>query len=67
MSKVQQVADSAPGWLQWVGIVGTAALSWIQPIAGVVAIVWGLLQIYSWCEKRWRRGLHDRRRQGRLL
>lgn len=47
-----QVANSIPGWINWLGIVGTAALSWIQPVAGIVAIVWGSLQIYAWIEKR---------------
>lgn len=65
MNRVQQTVDSAPSWFNWIGIVGAAALAWIQPIAGLVAIVWGCLQIYSWCEKRWHRGDRDRRKQGR--
>lgn len=62
MTKTQHAIDNTPSWVQWAGIVGTAALAWIQPLAGLVAIVWGLLQIYSWCEKRWHRGPRDRRR-----
>jgi hypothetical protein len=50
--KIQHVVDQTPGWVNWLGIVGTAALAWIQPIAGIVAIVWGCLQIYGWFEKR---------------
>lgn len=53
MSKAQQLADAAPAWANWLTIAGTAALAWIQPVAGLVAIVWGGLQIFSWCEKRW--------------
>ena len=37
------------------GIVGTALATlagWLPPIAALVSIIWGLLQIYSWFEKR---------------
>ena len=37
----------------WAAIAGSAVLAWVQPIAGVIAIVWGLLQIYLAVEKRW--------------
>ena len=50
--KLQQIADATPTWANWLTIGGSAALAWIQPIAGIVAIVWGCLQIYSWIEKR---------------
>lgn len=53
MIRVQQVAEATPSWANWLGIVGTAALAWIQPIAGLIAIVWGCLQIYLAVEKRW--------------
>jgi hypothetical protein len=39
----------------WLGIVGTAVATiagWLPPIAALVSIVWGSLQIYSWFEKR---------------
>src|SRR5689334_6243177 len=50
------MTDNAPSWLHWLGIVGTALLSWVQPLAGLVAIVWGSLQIYGWIINRgWRR------------
>lgn len=58
MSKIQQLVDQTPSWANWLTIVGSAALAWIQPIAGIVAIVWGLLQIYSWFEKRRKRKEH---------
>jgi hypothetical protein len=55
MSKLQQIADVTPNWANWLAIVGTALLTWIQPIAGLVAIIWGCLQIYLALEKRWRK------------
>lgn len=50
--KIQQLADVTPSWANWLTIAGSAALAWIQPIAGLVAIVWGCLQIWSWFERR---------------
>lgn len=52
---MQQLYDGTPGWVNWLVIVGGAVASWLQPIASVVAIVWGCLQIYGWFEKRLRR------------
>lgn len=49
---VQQTIDQHPG-VNWIIILGSAALAWLQPIASVIAIVWGLLQIYLAVEKRW--------------
>ena len=35
---------------------GGSVLSWVQPLAGLIAIVWGVLQIYGWIVNRgWRR------------
>ena len=51
--QVQHAADATPTWANVVVIVGSAVASWVQPIAGVVAILWGLLQIYLAIEKRW--------------
>lgn len=53
--KIQQLADVTPSWANWLTIAGSAALAWIQPVAGLVAIVWGCIQIYSFFEKRWKR------------
>lgn len=53
IQKVQQIAEATPTWANWVTVLGSAALSWIQPIAGLIAIVWGGLQIYLAVEKRW--------------
>lgn len=50
---IQAIQDATPSWVNWFGIIGTAVLSWVQPIAGLVAITWGLLQIYLAVEKRW--------------
>jgi hypothetical protein len=52
LEQVQHVAQSTPGWLNWLIIAGSAAASWLAPIASLVAIVWGCLQIYSWFDKR---------------
>lgn len=50
---MNQLID-APSWVNWSIVVGGAALSWVQPIAGVIAIIWGILQIYSWFRnKKW--------------
>lgn len=51
--RVQETADAVPSWANWLTILGSAALAWIQPIAGVIAIIWGCLQIYLAVEKRW--------------
>lgn len=52
---VQQVADATPSWANWLIIGGSAAASWLAPLASLVAIIWGCLQIYSWFEKRRKR------------
>lgn len=51
MSRVQQMVENTPTWANWVVITGTALLSWIQPIAGAVAILWGGIQIFTWVRK----------------
>lgn len=64
MSKLHEAVNAVPTWLNWVTIAGSAVLSWVQPIAGVVAIVWGCLQIYLAVERRWMwRNGRERRRQ----
>jgi hypothetical protein len=55
VQQVQVVAASTPKWLDATIIFGAAAAAWLAPIASLVAIVWGCLQIYGWFEKR-RRG-----------
>lgn len=39
----------------WIGIFGTAwatVAGLLPPIAALVSIVWGLLQIFTWVERR---------------
>jgi hypothetical protein len=53
---IQQTAmslhENTPAWANWLAIVGGAIASWLAPVASLVAIVWGCLQIYGWFEKR---------------
>ena len=49
---VQRVVDQHPS-INWFVIGGSAVASWLTPIASLVAIIWGLLQIYLAVEKRW--------------
>lgn len=54
--QIQALHENTPAWMNWLLIGGSAVASWVQPIAGVVAILWGCLQIYSWIVNRgWRR------------
>ena len=53
--KIQQLADSTPSWANWAIIGGSWAVSFLQPIALLVTIVWGCLQIYAFFEKRRKR------------
>lgn len=51
--QVQHVAESTPGWANW-AIIGVSWLvSFLQPLALLVTIAWGGLQIYLAIEKRW--------------
>jgi acyl-CoA hydrolase len=56
MSAIQQTAinlhDHTPAWANWLAIAGGALMSWLAPVASIVAIVWGCLQIYGWFEAR---------------
>ena len=48
--------DATPGWANWLIIVGGAAASWLAPVASLVAIIWGVLQIYGWfINRKWKR------------
>lgn len=54
--QAQALHDNTPAWLNWLLIGGSAVASWLAPIASLVAIVWGCLQIYGWIVNRgWRR------------
>ena len=50
--KIQQLADSTPSWANWAIIGGSWAVSFLQPLALLVTVVWGCLQIYTWIERR---------------
>ena len=52
MSKLQQIADNTPGWANWLIIGGSWAVSILQPLALLVTVLWGGLQIYLAVEKR---------------
>ena len=55
-AQAQRIAEATPKWLDALVIGGSAAASWITPIAGIVAIVWGGMQCYTWIvNKQWRR------------
>lgn len=47
-----RIADSTPAWANWLIIGGSWLVSFLQPIALLVTIIWGSLQIYGWFEKR---------------
>ena len=49
---VQRASEQYPT-ANWFVIGGSAVLAGVQPIAGVIAIVWGGLQIYLAVERRW--------------
>jgi hypothetical protein len=51
---LSQVTD-VPGWLNWLILAGSWAVSILQPLALLVTIIWGGLQIYGWFEKRRKR------------
>ena len=53
--KIQQLAEATPSWANWALILGSWAVSILQPLALLVTVVWGGLQIYLAVEKRWRK------------
>jgi hypothetical protein len=53
MSRIQHAAETVPGWANVVIIGGSWLLSWLQPLALFITIVWGGLQIYLAIERRW--------------
>lgn len=52
--KIQQIADATPGWANWLIIGGSWAVSILQPLALLVTVLWGGLQIFLAVEKRWK-------------
>ena len=53
--KIQQIAEATPSWANWALILGSWAVSILQPLALLVTVVSGGLQIYLAVEKRWRK------------
>ena len=53
--KIQQLAEATPSWANWALILGSWAVSILQPLALLVTVVWGGLQIFLAVEKRWRK------------
>lgn len=53
LGKAIDAADQMPTWLNVYVMVGGLVLSFLQPLAALVTIAWGLLQIYLAIEKRW--------------
>lgn len=53
---IQHALQDTPPWANWFIIAGGALASWLAPLASLVAIVWGGLQIYGWfINRKWRR------------
>ena len=52
MSRLQQLVDATPSWANWSLIAGPWLVAVLQPLALLVTVVWGGLQIYGWFEKR---------------
>lgn len=58
MQEFIRISDDVPAVVSWLGIVGTTIATiagWLPPLAALVSIVWGCLQIFSWFEKRRKR------------
>jgi hypothetical protein len=49
---VQQIQQNHPV-ANWFVLLSSVAVGWLAPVASLVAIVWGGLQIYLAVEKRW--------------
>lgn len=47
-----RIINATPEWANWLVIGGSWLVSFLHPIALLVTIVWGGLQIYGWIEKR---------------
>lgn len=61
IQQAHQFVSDNPGWT-WLTLLGTAAMSWIAPAAGIVTIGLGLLQGYiSWKKFRhWQKTMQER-------
>jgi hypothetical protein len=52
IQQLHTFAEQHPWW-NWAILVGSAAAAWLAPIAALVTIALGCLQIYLAVEKRW--------------
>lgn len=53
--KVQQLVDATPAPASWGIMIGSLIVSVLQPVAIVVTILWGALQIHGAVEKKFGR------------
>lgn len=53
--KVQQIAEATPAPANWGIMLGSVIVSFLQPIAIVITVAWGSLQIHSWVKREWGR------------
>jgi hypothetical protein len=53
IQKAQAVADATPTWANAFILAGSWLVSFLQPLALFVTVVWGGLQIYLAVERRW--------------
>lgn len=53
IQKAAQFVNETPAAVNASVMLGSLLLSFLQPIAVVVTIVWGCLQIHGYVEKRW--------------
>ena len=65
MTKIQQAIENMPAPVNWIAIVGSLALSILQPLAALAALVLAGLQIYLLVKKHWFSGPRDRRKKER--
>ena len=63
--KIQQVVENMPPPAHWIAIIGSLALSVLQPLAALAALVLAGLQIYLLVKKHWFSGPRDRRKKER--
>lgn len=57
IQKAQEIVEATPAWANWLIVTGSAAASWLAPIASLVAIGWGCIQGYIAIQKyrHWKR------------
>lgn len=53
--RVQQAVDATPAPANWGIMIGSLVVSFLQPVAIVVTVAWGVLQIHGYVEKKFNR------------